>query len=162
MSTNTLLTNQKLYVILTYINITGTYMVMASIDDKTTDIKINTFLRLGAGSSTNDVKPIVVQPKLIGLGWSKSTSRQRSTMIVLFYGFLFFFHPFSISNFKSSFGSLFFPVKILIWLLSFLYYAETCRKSLYFFKKLKIFYEFQWAFDKDLIFRNPIDFVGLN
>lgn len=43
-------------------------MVMASIDDKTTDIKINTFLRLGAGSSTNDVKPIVVQPKLIGLG----------------------------------------------------------------------------------------------
>lgn len=68
MSTNTLLTNQKLYVILTYINITGTYMVMASIDDKTTDIKINTFLRLGAGSSTNDVKPIVVQPKLIGLG----------------------------------------------------------------------------------------------
>ena len=68
MSTNTLLTNQKLYVILTYINITGTYMVMASIDDKTTDIKVNTFLRLGAGSSTNDVKPIVVQPKLIGLG----------------------------------------------------------------------------------------------
>lgn len=106
-------------------------MVMASIDDKTTDIKINTFLRLGAGSSTNDVKPIVVQPKLIGLGWAKSTSRQTTTMIVLFYGFLFFVHPFSMSNFKSTIESLSFSEKIWIFLFRFLYYAEICRKSLY-------------------------------
>lgn len=63
-----LITNQKFYIVLTYINITGTYLITAEIDDKTGIPKINTFLRLGAGSSTGDGKPIVIQPKLLGLG----------------------------------------------------------------------------------------------
>ena len=53
MSSSPVKTTEKLYVILSYINITGTYSILASIDDKTGNIQVNTFVRLGAGTSTH-------------------------------------------------------------------------------------------------------------
>ena len=59
----TILTTQRVYCLLTYINIVGTFLVIGSTsaDDV---VQVNTFVRLGAGS-TEAVQPIAIQPTVV-------------------------------------------------------------------------------------------------
>lgn len=45
-----ILTTLRLYVVLTYVNIVGTFLVIGSCDANDV-VQVNTFVRLGAGSS---------------------------------------------------------------------------------------------------------------
>lgn len=65
MTPSWVITSEKTSAVFNYINSTGTYLVMAEMDNKSQTIKINTFVRLGAGSITNEIKPINLAPKLI-------------------------------------------------------------------------------------------------
>ena len=60
-----LLTTQRVYSLLTYINIVGTFLVIGSCDAND-NIQVNTFVRLGAGSA-DQIKPIVIQPSVVEL-----------------------------------------------------------------------------------------------
>lgn len=60
-----LLTDKKLYSIYTYINVAGTFFAIAS-KEKNGNIKVNTFVRLGAGSPfAEKVEPIPVKAKIL-------------------------------------------------------------------------------------------------
>ena len=61
--TETLLTTQRVYSLITYINIVGTFLVIGSCDSDD-NIQVNTFVRLGAGS-TSKIQPIVIQPSVV-------------------------------------------------------------------------------------------------
>ena len=61
--TETLLTTQRVYSLITYINIVGTFLVIGSCDADD-NIQVNTFVRLGAGS-TEAIRPIVIQPSVV-------------------------------------------------------------------------------------------------
>ena len=60
-----LLTTQRVYSLLTYINIVGTFLVIGSCDADD-NIQVNTFVRLGAGSA-DKIQPIVIQPSVVEL-----------------------------------------------------------------------------------------------
>lgn len=41
-------------------------MIMASINDKTGGIEVNTFVRIGSGAATNEPKSIILLPNMLG------------------------------------------------------------------------------------------------
>ena len=58
-------TTERIYVVLTYVNIVGTFLVIGSCnaDDR---VQVNTFVRLGAGAKkATEVKPIEIKPAVI-------------------------------------------------------------------------------------------------
>ncbi len=63
-----ILTSKRVYVVLTYINIVGTFLVIGSCDEND-NVWVNTFVRLGAGHFTKDIKeippPISIKPAVI-------------------------------------------------------------------------------------------------
>ena len=61
--TESILTTQRVYSLITYINIVGTFLVIGSCDANDV-IQINTFVRLGAGS-TEPVRAITIQPTVV-------------------------------------------------------------------------------------------------
>ena len=58
-----ILTTQRVYCLITYINIVGTFLVIGSTNSADV-IQVNTFVRLGAGS-TEAVQPIAIQPTVV-------------------------------------------------------------------------------------------------
>lgn len=63
--TESILTTQRVYSLITYINIVGTFLVIGSCDANDV-IQINTFVRLGAGSAET-VQAIAIQPTVVEL-----------------------------------------------------------------------------------------------
>ena len=59
------MTSLRVYSVLTYINIVGTFLVIGSCDANDV-IQINTFVRLGAGSA-EEIKPIIIAPVVVTL-----------------------------------------------------------------------------------------------
>ena len=58
-------TTQRTYVVLTYVNIVGTFLVIGSCDADD-NVQVNTFVRLGAGArKAEEVKPIEIRPAII-------------------------------------------------------------------------------------------------
>ena len=60
-----ILTTQRVYSVLTYVNIVGTFLVIGSCDANDV-VQVNTFVRLGAGSS-DTIKPIRIVPSVVTL-----------------------------------------------------------------------------------------------
>ena len=60
-----ILTTRRLYVVLTYVNIVGTFLVIGSCDENDV-VQVNTFVRLGAGSA-EDIRPITIEPAVFTL-----------------------------------------------------------------------------------------------
>lgn len=58
-------TTQRIYAVLTYINIVGTFLVIGSCNSEEI-VQINTFVRLGAGS-TGEIRPIKIEPTVVSL-----------------------------------------------------------------------------------------------
>ena len=62
-----IITTQRVYSVITYINIVGTFLVIGSCN-KNDVIQVNTFVRLGAGSrNPEEMKPIEIKPSVIDL-----------------------------------------------------------------------------------------------
>lgn len=62
--TDSIPTNQRVYALFTYVNIVGTFLVIANCDNNDV-MQVNTFVRLGAGAkSPEQVKPIILQPSI--------------------------------------------------------------------------------------------------
>lgn len=63
-----ILTSKRVYVVLTYVNIVGTFLVIGSCDEND-NVWVNTFVRLGKGHLTSDIKevapPIAIKPAVI-------------------------------------------------------------------------------------------------
>jgi hypothetical protein len=64
--TESIQTTKRLYVVLTYINIVGTFLVIASCDAADV-IQVNTFVRLGRGSDSKKIEPIALKPAVFEL-----------------------------------------------------------------------------------------------
>ena len=58
-------TTERIYVVLTYVNIVGTFLVIGSCNADDV-VQVNTFVRLGAGAKqVTEVKPIEIKPAII-------------------------------------------------------------------------------------------------
>lgn len=65
--TEAIRTTKRVYAVLTYINIVGTFLVIGSCD-KNDAVQVNTFVRLGAGSrNPEEMAPIEIKPAVIDL-----------------------------------------------------------------------------------------------
>lgn len=57
----TLPTSKRVYALLTYSNIVGTFLVITSCEEEV--VKANTFVRLGAGST--NAKSVILEPSIL-------------------------------------------------------------------------------------------------
>ena len=63
-STETILTTERVYFLMTYQNSQGLFLAIGS-DDSEGNKQVNTFVRLGAGSASKQATPIKLDTKLI-------------------------------------------------------------------------------------------------